>query len=268
MKIRAHCPLLSLLLTVFTVAYAVNMTETAARPPRRERVRQATVAEIKAVARAQMAAQGTAGVRLRAIAREMGMTAPALYRYFGSRDELVTALVTDAYDALADAMEAAVAAVPPGRHGQRLRAAFGEFRSWGLAHPTEYALIFGSPIPGYVAPETTRPAGVRYTDLLGRLLADAYADGALDPDRIDLETPAALARQVAALQRRRGGPVVPPRVLAFGLGAWARLHGLVTLEVFGHLEPAVGDGTALFAQELENLIAQSGLQDPSAKRGP
>ena len=84
--------------------------------PRRERVRQATVEEIKAVARAQMAAEGTAGVTLRAIAREMGMTAPALYRYFGSRDDLVTALVTDAYDALADAMEAAVAAVADGRH--------------------------------------------------------------------------------------------------------------------------------------------------------
>ena len=95
------------------------MTETATRLTRRERVRQATVMEIKAVARAQMAAEGTAGVTLRAIAREMGMTAPALYRYFGSRDELVTALVTDAYDALADAMEVAVetalaAATPSG----------------------------------------------------------------------------------------------------------------------------------------------------------
>ena len=235
------------------------MTETTARSPRRERVRRATVEEIKAVARAQMAAEGTAGVNLRAIAREMGMTAPALYRYFGSRDELVTALVTDAYDALADAMEAAVDAVPAGRHAARLRAAFGAFRDWGLAHPTEYALIFGSPIPGYVAPETTRPAGLRYTDLLGRLLADAYADGALDPARIDLRTPPALARQVADFQRRRGGPALPAPVLAFGLGAWARLHGLVTLEVFGHLAPAIGDGTALFAQELDGIVAQSGL---------
>jgi len=217
------------------------------------------VEEIKTVARAQMAAEGTAAVSLRAIAREMGMTAPALYRYFDSRDELVTALVTDAYDALADAMEAAVDAVPPGRHAARLRAAFGAFRDWGLAHPTEYALIFGSPIPGYLAPETTRPAGLRYTDLLGRLLADAYADGALDPARIDLRTPPALTRQVVDFQRRRGGPALPAPVLAFGLGAWARLHGLVTLEVFGHLAPAVGDGTALFAQELDAIVAQSGL---------
>jgi AcrR family transcriptional regulator len=235
------------------------MTETA-RSPRRERVRQATVEEIKAVARAQMAAEGTAGVTLRAIAREMGMTAPALYRYFGSRDDLVTALVTDAYNALADAMEAAVEAVAPGRHTDRVRAAFGAFRAWGLAHPTEFALIFGSPIPGYVAPETTRPAGLRYTDLLGRLLAEAYADGALEPDRIGVRVPPELTRQVEAFQRRRGGPALPAPVLAFGLGAWARLHGLVTLEVFGHLAPAVGDGGPLFEQELDAIVAQSGLR--------
>ena len=124
------------------------MTKAVTRVPRRERVRQATVEEIKAVARAQMAAEGTAGVTLRAIAREMGMTAPALYRYFGSRDDLVTALVTDAYDALADVMEAAVEAAGPGGHAERVRAAFGAFRTWGLERPTEFALIFGSPIPG------------------------------------------------------------------------------------------------------------------------
>src|SRR5215218_7540265 len=162
------------------------MTETTARLPRRARVREATVAEIKAVARAQMAAEGTAGVTLRAIAREMGMTAPALYRYFGSRDDLVTALVADAYEALADAMEAAVAAAGAGGHAERMRAAFGAFPAWGLEHPTEFALIFGSPNPGYVAPEATRPAGLRYTNLLAGLLAEAHADGALDPARIDL----------------------------------------------------------------------------------
>jgi AcrR family transcriptional regulator len=236
------------------------MTETAARPPRRERVRQATVEEIKAVARAQMAAEGTAAVNLRAIAREMGMTAPALYRYFGSRDHLVTALVTDAYDALADAMEAAVAAVAAGRHADRVRAAFGAFRAWGLEHPTEFALIFGSPIPGYVAPEATRPAGTRYTSLLARLLVEAHAAGALDPAAIDFRVPAELGRQLEDLQRRGFFPGVPVPVVALGLSAWTRLHGLVTLEVFGHLAPAVGDGAALFEQELESILVQSGLR--------
>jgi AcrR family transcriptional regulator len=236
------------------------MTETATRLTRRERVRQATVMEIKAVARAQMAAEGTAGVTLRAIAREMGMTAPALYRYFGSRDELVTALVTDAYDALADAMEVAVETASGGGHAERVRAAFGAFRAWGLEHPTEFALIFGSPIPGYVAPEATRPAGLRYTDLLGRLLAEALTDGALDPARIETRPSPALARQVEDFQRRRGGPGLPAPVMAFGLGAWAHVHGLVALEVFGHLAPAIGDGDALFDQEMDTIIRQSGLR--------
>jgi AcrR family transcriptional regulator len=236
------------------------LTGRSERSPRRERLRRATVEEIKAVARAQMAAEGTAAVTLRAIAREMGMTASALYRYFGSREQLVTALITDAYHALADAMQAAVDAVPAGGHRDRMLAAFRAFRSWALEHPTEFALIFGSPIPGYVAPEETRPAGVRYTDLLSRLLADAHADGALDPARIDLPLSPTLRRQVEAFQRRRGGADLPAPVLAFGLSAWTRLHGLVTLEVFGHLEPAIGDGAALFDQETAAILAQSGLR--------
>jgi AcrR family transcriptional regulator len=226
---------------------------------RRERLRLATVDEIKTVARAQMAAEGTASVTLRAIAREMGMTPSALYRYFGSRDELVTALVTDAYDALADAMEAAVAEVPAGGHAERLLAGFGAFHRWGLQHPTEFALIFGSPIPGYQAPETTRPAGERYTRLLLRLLAEAHRDGALRRERLDVRVPPALERQLVAFRERQGVADLPVPVLAFALSAWVRLHGVVALEVFGHLRPAVGDGAPLFEQEIGAIMRQAGL---------
>jgi AcrR family transcriptional regulator len=226
---------------------------------RRERLRLATVAEIKTVARAQMAAEGTASVTLRAIAREMGMTPSALYRYFGSRDELVTALVTDAYDALADAMEAAVAQVAAGRHAERLLAAFAAFHRWGLKNPTEFALVFGSPIPGYQAPETTRPAGERYTGLLLRLLADAHGAGVLRLERVDVHVPAALERQLVAFRARQGVADLPVPVLAFALSSWVRLHGVVALEVFGHLRPAVGDGAPLFEHEVEAIMRQGGL---------
>jgi AcrR family transcriptional regulator len=225
---------------------------------RRERLRLATVDEIKTVARAQMAAEGTASVTLRAIAREMGMTPSALYRYFGSRDELVTALVTDAYDALADAMAAAVAEVATDRHAERLLAAFAAFRRWGLEQPTEFALIFGSPIPGYQAPETTRPAGERHTGLLLRLLAEAHRAGALRLERADV--PAALQGQLVAFRARQGVADLPVPVLAFALSAWVRLHGVVALEVFGHLRPAVGDGAPLFEQEVEAIMRQGGLR--------
>jgi AcrR family transcriptional regulator len=229
------------------------------RSPRRERLRRATVEEIKTVARTQMAAEGTASVTLRAIAREMGMTPSALYRYFGSRDQLITALVTDAYDALADAMEAAVAGVPAGMHADRVLAAFGAFRRWGLEQPTEFALVFGSPIPGYQAPEATRPAGERYTSLLLRLLTEANEAGALRPERLDVRVPPALERQLVAFRARQGVAGLPVPVLAFALSAWVRLHGVVALEVFGHLRPAVGDGAPLFGQEVEAIMRQSGL---------
>jgi AcrR family transcriptional regulator len=235
------------------------------RSPRRERLRQATVEEIKAVARAQMAAGGTASVTLRAIAREMGVTPSALYRYFGSRDELVTALVTSAYDALADAMEAAVATVPAGRHAERVQTAFGAFRRWGLEQPTEFALIFGSPIPGYQAPEETRPAGERYTGLLLRLLVEAHHAGALRQERLARRVPALLERQLVAFRDRQDLPGLPVPVLAFALSAWVRLHGVVALEVFGHLRPAVGDGGPLFEQEVEAILRQAGL---TPRRGP
>jgi AcrR family transcriptional regulator len=232
----------------------------AAVATRRERLRLATVDEIKTVARAQMAAEGTASVTLRAIAREMGLTPSALYRYFGSRDELVTALVTDAYDALADAMEGAVAEAAAGGHAERLLAAFVAFRRWGLEQPTEFALIFGSPIPGYQAPETTRPAGERYTGLLLRLLAEAHGAGALRLGHADVRVPAALERQLVAFRARQGVGDLPVPVLAFALSAWVRLHGVVALEVFGHLRPAVGDGAPLFEQEVEAILRQGGLR--------
>jgi AcrR family transcriptional regulator len=232
---------------------------------RRERLRLATIEEIKTVARAQMRAEGTASVTLRAIAREMGMTPSALYRYFGSRDELVTALVTDAYDALAAAMEAAVAEVPAGRHAERVLAAFAAFRRWGLEQPTEFALIFGSPIPGYQAPEATRPAGERHTGLLLRLLAEANGAGAVRLERVDARVPAALERQLIAFRARQGVPDLPVPVLAFAMSAWVRLHGVVALEVFGHLRPAVGDGAPLFEHEVGAILRQAGLTPRRAR---
>jgi AcrR family transcriptional regulator len=125
----------------------------------RESQRQDTREEIKAFARQQMAAEGTAALSLRAIARDMEMTAPALYRYFPSREDLITALIVDAFNALADALEAADAAPTQQDYGSRLRAVLMAYRGWALEHPTDFQLIYGNPIPGYSAPrELTVPA--------------------------------------------------------------------------------------------------------------
>src|SRR5215471_16268013 len=127
--------------------------------PRRERLHAATRAEIKQLARQHMAAQGTTAIHLRAIAEQMGFTSQALYRYFKSRDALLTELIIDAYTDLARTMESARDARSPDAYGERLFAALMGYRQWAVAHPVDYTLIYGMPIPDYQAPsELIQPA--------------------------------------------------------------------------------------------------------------
>ena len=141
----------------------------------RQRARAELTREIKEEARRQVAAAGAQRLSLRAVARELGMVSSALYRYFPSRDDLLTALIIDAYNALGDRAERAVAALPRADVRSRWRACCAAVRDWGLAHPHEYALIYGSPVPGYQAPQETIPAASRVALVLGGLLADAQA---------------------------------------------------------------------------------------------
>src|SRR5262245_54222675 len=143
---------------------------------RRTRQRQATVAEIKALARRQLAEHGTGAVNLRAIAREMGTASSALYRYFASHDELISALCADAYNAVADAMAAARDAVPVGEHARRWRAVCDAWRRWSLDNPADFALIFGTPVPGYsAAGQATGPAASRFAAVPVEVFAAAVA---------------------------------------------------------------------------------------------
>src|SRR5205823_12105109 len=126
----------------------VNASRTA-----RERVRAELVRESTEIARRQLATEGAAGLSLRAVAREMGMVSSAIYRYFKSRDDLLTTLIIDGYNAVGAAVEKAGAACPPENYAARWLAACRAVRDWALAHPHEYALVYGSPVPGYEAPE-------------------------------------------------------------------------------------------------------------------
>jgi AcrR family transcriptional regulator len=140
----------------------------------RARARIEVTAAIKDEARRQLAAEGAARLSLRAVARELGMVSSALYRYFPSRDELLTALIIDAYNSLGEAAEAADAEAGDIAPAQRWVAVCEAVRGWALAHPHEYALIYGSPVPGYSAPETTIPAAARVGVLLIGIVRDAY----------------------------------------------------------------------------------------------
>src|SRR5215212_79785 len=146
-------------------------------PSARERVRAELTTEITDAARRQLAEVGAAALSLRAVAREVGMVSSAVYRYFPSRDDLLTRLIIDGYDDLGTAAETAddPAAAPRERWLSVCRAV----RRWALAHPYEYALLYGSPVPGYQAPKDTVPAASRVGIVLGRILGDAARSGAL-----------------------------------------------------------------------------------------
>jgi AcrR family transcriptional regulator len=230
---------------------------------RREIQRAATRREILETARAQIAEQGAAGLSLRAIARTMQLTAPALYRYFRDRDELVTALIIEAFNALADAMAAAGRAPAgdrPAAVADRLLAMCLAYRDWAVAHPQDYLLIFGTPIPGYTAPaEITAPAAKRCFDVIVAAMP-AYKRGPRPYRRL----PAALQAQVVAW-RSRYGYDIDSAALLYALVAWTRMHGLVSLELVGQIEPFFGDASALYHMEMGKLIAEAGWQPGSRK---
>ena len=223
----------------------------------RARVRAEMIDEIKAVARRHLAADG-ANLSLRAVARDMGMVSSAVYRYFPSRDELLTALILDGYTALGDAAEAGDASV---RDRTQLRArwlATGRaIRRWALAQPAEYALLFGSPVPGYHAPPETTVAAQRTPLVLLRILADAPA--ALRPVKL----PAPVSRDVKLVAKRLaeipGGPTVTPAQLSLGSIAWIHLFGALSFELFGQLNNVIEAREEYFDLQLTLMAELIGI---------
>jgi AcrR family transcriptional regulator len=224
----------------------------------RERARREVTAAIKGEARRRIAAEGTAKLSLRAVARELGMASSALYRYFPSRDELLTALIVDAYDALGEAAEAALAAGPPDAPAERWTAVCRAVRDWALAHPHEFALIHGTPVPGYSAPGTTTEPGTRVPRALLTVAVDAGRAGLLratpggpPPERMRAEAEA-LSAEFA--------PELPAAVMAAVVAGWAQLIGLVAFEVFGQFTGVVEEARPdLFAYAVRRLAAAAGL---------
>ncbi|MEV5540748.1 TetR/AcrR family transcriptional regulator [Saccharopolyspora shandongensis] len=222
--------------------------DAAPRSPR-ERFREQTRNEAKQVALDQLAESGPAGISVNAIAKRMGVTGPALYRYFESRDALLTDLVVDAYNDLGDAMEAAAQAHRGAEPATRFRELGARFRSWALAQPHRYLLLFGTPVPGFQAPELT----IDLADRAFRPVVDAVAD--LAPGGLPTER-TAFDRQLTAWRERRGESPLPPAVLQRSLLAWSRMHGLISLEVEGQFGAMLVDPEPLFRAELESVLDQ------------
>jgi AcrR family transcriptional regulator len=222
----------------------------------RERARAELTREIKEEARRQLATSGADGLSLRAVARALGMVSSALYRYFPSRDDLLTALIIDAYDAIGSAVEEAIATVPADPVRDRWLAFCRAVRSWALAHPHEYALIYGSPVPGYRAPEATIGPASRVPGALFRVLRDLPA-AQLPADLPDgvLAEQAAAATAALAAYGGEAGPVVPADVLVRGVIAWTQVFGMVSFELNGQFVNSFDPAAALFECAIGQMAA-------------
>lgn len=215
--------------------------------------------EIIEVARAQLAVEGAAGLSLRAVAREMGMVSSALYRYVASRDHLLTRLIIEAYDALGEAVESAEALAPREDLEARWSAACTGMRRWALNHPHEHALIFGSPVPGYAAPQDTIAPASRVPVILIGLLVEALASGSYRTG--DVEATPAVRRALAPVHAMV--PELPEELIARGLLAWTLLVGAVSFELFGHTNNVVDDDPTLreayFTDQMRRVAPLVGL---------
>ncbi|MCZ2859265.1 TetR/AcrR family transcriptional regulator [Blastococcus sp. VKM Ac-2987] len=224
-------------------------------PTARARVRAEITGEIADAARRQLAEVGAAALSLRAVARELGMASSAVYRYVPSRDDLLTRLIIDGYDALGAAAEGAddPAAAPRDRWLAVCRAV----RAWALAHPHEYALLYGSPVPGYTAPRDTVPAAARVGVVLGRILGDAARAGVL-PEGSGERDPALVSDETAAVL---GGshPAIDEDVRVRALLTWSSLFGVISFELFGHFTGSVADHDRWFDRAVGELAGTLGL---------
>jgi AcrR family transcriptional regulator len=229
-------------------------------PGVRERNRAAVMAAVLAAGRRQLATVGAAALSLRAVARETGMVSSAVYRYVASRDELLTLLITESYDDLGAAVEVAAARHPAGSAARFVGAARA-IRSWAVAHPHEYALLYGSPVPGYAAPATTIEAGTRATRVLVEVVGDAARDGTLRPSptgELVGPLPRRLAPDLARVGEFAGEHLADELVVAV-LMAWTQLFGLVSFEVFGQLANSIEQPALLFDAAAATAAASLGL---------
>jgi AcrR family transcriptional regulator len=206
----------------------------------RDRARAELTREIKDEARRQLAEDGAVKLSLRSVARELGMVSSALYRYFPSRDDLFTALIIDAYNALGDAAEKGAVGGDP---RSRWCSACAAVRQWAKDHPHEYALIYGTPIPGYKAPQETTVAAARVPLLLVGLIRQAWEAGNLVPTS--------------------PGPPLTADVLNRGIVAWTQLFGMVSFELFGQFVGSVDPADEFFTHTIGQMADIVGLRNVS-----
>lgn len=233
-------------------------------PTRRDRVRAATNEEIKQTARRLLVTEGPKAVSLRGIASEMGMTAPALYRYFGSRDDLMGHVVADIFNEIAGEIQAAIDATAAGGGDitAKMVAACHQYRRWSLAHRAEFGLLFGTPLPAIEAAldheNVIAACAIKFSGTFFTLFLELWQHHPF-PVPADGEIGAGLREQLTRYRDSLGVDLPLGAVFTF-LWCWVRLYGIVSLEVFEHLHFALDDASPLFEYTLVELSQRLGLE--------
>lgn len=230
----------------------------------RARVRAELTNEIKRLAREQLATVGAPNLSLRAIARDLDMASSAIYRYFATRDDLLTALIVDAYDGLGDAVEQADAGVRHASPRVRFATVAHAARRWATEHLAEYGLLYGTPVPGYAAPDDTVGPASRFGIVLLGILADAERDGLRVPPQRRMSS-APVHRDLRRLAEG-GGFDVEPELLAIGIHLWISLVGTIGFLVHGHLHNVIDDQDAFWTSTVDQLGDELLGPEPAPRR--
>lgn len=233
---------------------------------RRQRRRQATIEEIKATARQQIAESGAANLSLGAIARAMGMTPPALYRYFENRNALVAALIVDAYDSMGKTMENAVMDLPQEDYAGRFLALLRAYRQWAMEHPENYALIYGASgtdvkLSGAQGQPFQRAVMRSMRTMVQALCAAHEADCLIIPDQYH-DPPPSVRRALGWMQSVLQDEAISLGILALTLMTWIHADGLLWQELHGHLPKALFGAGELYEMEIHALAERLGLGAP------
>lgn len=238
----------------------------AAHRTARELAREKITADIIDEGRRQLADHGAAGLSLRSIARELGMVSSAIYRYVASRDDLLTRLIIEAYDSLGDTVEASIASSADHTPLDRWMSAAHAVRDWALSRPHEYFLVFGTPVPGYAAPELTAAAGTRTSRALIGIVADALgADHLEQPPRWSNATmPPELIDDFATLRSNLDGITgFSDELMLAILAGWTQLFGLLSFELSHQTRGVVEHHRDLFDSSARLMAVQIGLAGSS-----
>ena len=228
------------------------------RPGRRNQLHENVREEIKSVAWKQMAEKGASSLSLGAIARELGVTTPALYRYFPARNDLITALISDSYATFTEALEAARDCIPSGDHAGRFRSLFLAYFAWAVSHPQQYLLMFGSSMPGYQLDSAVGELADRCFQVPLDMLAAAARDGKISFTFEGFHLSSKLQEQLERIPPN--GRSYPARVMYLTLVSWTFIHGVTSLELTQRYAGILADQSDQFVElEVERFVKSIGL---------